>query len=87
MNMGIIVVHDVRDHNLNGMKKQGLRFYVEQSRNEVRLPTIKTSYQGIGRGINLADFTQVLEYEVPMPFHLAHLLSLPNLLARKIRGI
>jgi hypothetical protein len=45
--------------------------------------------------LNLVDFTQVLEYEVPhfhnsivpMPFHLAHLLSLSNLHARKIRGI
>jgi hypothetical protein len=53
-----------------------------------------TSYQGHGRIINLIDSTQVLEYEIPhfqssitpTPFHLAHLLSLSNLLARKIRG-
>jgi hypothetical protein len=93
--MGTTNVHDVGDHNLNGIKEQGLKFYVEQSRNEAELSTIGTSYQANGRAINLANFTQVLEYEVPhfhgsiapTPFHLAHLLSLPNLHARKIRRI
>jgi hypothetical protein len=62
--------------------------------NEVGFSTIGTSYQGNGRVINLITSTQVLTFEVshsqsfivPMPFHLAHLLSLPSLHARRIRG-
>ncbi len=67
---------------------------MEQLKNEVRLSTIGTSYQSNGRAINLAHSTQVLAYEVPhlqsftipTPSHLPHLLSLPSLLARKIKG-
>jgi hypothetical protein len=103
MSMGITNVHDVGDHNvtnvgdhnLNGIKEQGLRFYVEQSKNEADFSTIGTLYQGNGKAINLADFIQVFGYEVPhfqssiapTPFHLTHLLSLSDLIARKIRGI
>jgi hypothetical protein len=62
---------------------------VEQLRNEVGLSTIGTSYQGNGRVINLVTSIQVIVSEVshsqnsstPTPFHLAHLLSLPSLLA------
>ncbi len=67
---------------------------MEQPKNEIRLSTIRTLDQSNGRAINLLDSTQVLPYEVPhfqtfiipTPFHLPHLLSLPRLLARKIKG-
>ncbi len=66
---------------------------MEQPKNEVGLSTIGTSDQNNGRAINLANSTQVLPYEVPhlqsftipTPFHFPHLLSLPRLLARKIK--
>jgi hypothetical protein len=67
---------------------------VEQLGNEARLSTIWTSYQGNGKVINLVTSIQVLASKVSHPqssialarFHLAHLLSLPSLHARIIRG-
>jgi len=67
---------------------------VEELKNEVGLSTMGTSYQSNGKAINVVDSTQVFLYEVPhfqsftipTPFYFPHLLSLPRLLARKIRG-
>jgi hypothetical protein len=63
MSMGTIHVHDVgnqnvtdaRNYNPDGIKEQGLRFYVEQLGNEDGLLVIGTSDQGNGRAINLVD--------------------------------
>jgi hypothetical protein len=64
MNMGTIDVHDVGNQNVtnagnynpDGIKKQGLSFYVEQLGNEDGLLVVGTLDQGDGRAINLADF-------------------------------
>lgn len=79
---------------MDGIIVQRLRFYVEQLGNETRLSTIRTSYQGNGRVINLVTSIQVIVSKVShsqsstalVPFHLTHLLSLPSLHARIIRG-
>ncbi len=99
--MGTINVHAARDYNVtdagdqnfDGIRVQKLRFYVEQLGNEEGVSIIGTSDQGNGRAINLVISIQVFAFKVshsqnsiaPTPFHLAYLLSLPNLLARRIR--